>query len=320
MTKPLSDIQKDNLILGYCCINTELREQDIFCSRTCRLSTIREKKVEYSYKLARQNLRDLETIIRWNHSNNIYNFRMSSDMFPFSSHQEFCDKYNFEQFRETLKYIGDISKEFNQLLTFHPSQFNQLSSHRECVIINTIVEINTHAKIMDMMGLNSNSIIILHGGSKNGGKAEALSRLATNYKRLSITAQKRLVLENCEMCYTIADLLPISRELNIPIVVDSHHHNINPSPGFTFGELINLAVVIWDRRKLIPVFHISESRSGVLVTDSITSRRGHSNYVLKIPQEFLELSKTQAIYIDIEAKMKERAVRLLHKSYSFHKK
>ena len=95
-----------NLNMGYCCINTELRNLGIFTSRTCRLDTVREKGIEYIYDLAHKNIDDLSAIFRWNYKNDIFLYRMSSEMFPFASHPEFYSNYDFEQFREKLKKIG----------------------------------------------------------------------------------------------------------------------------------------------------------------------------------------------------------------------
>jgi len=35
--------------MGYCCINTELRDLGIFTSRTCRLETAKDRGMEYIY-------------------------------------------------------------------------------------------------------------------------------------------------------------------------------------------------------------------------------------------------------------------------------
>lgn len=310
----LTENQKENLNLGYCCINTILRERDIFCSRTCRLATIKERGIGYSYELAHKNLDDLVIILRWNFFKKIYNYRMSSDMFPFSSHKDYCNEYDWSQFTLKLRRLGKIAKKYKIRLTFHPGQFNVLSSHNENTVINSIREIDIHSKIMDIMKLDQHSTIVIHGGSKNGGKEEALNRFIINFKRLSESSQRRLVLENCEMMYTIEDLLNVSNQLLIPIVIDSHHHNINPG-NTNLGELIEKVLLIWDKRNIIPLFHISESRCGVLEKDSITKRRAHSDYVKYIPQEFLILSENRKLYIDVEAKCKELAVVYLYKKY-----
>jgi len=310
----LTPEQRQNLRLGYCCLNTQLRECDIFASRTCRLDTIGKKGIDYLYSLAHENLEDLKKIMEWNFANGIFLYRMSSEMFPFASHPQFYKTYDWEQFSVPLAQIGELSKKYNQRLTFHPGQYNQLTSARADVVDKAIVDLDVHAKIMDMIGVDHQGVIIIHGGTKNPSKQVALERLYINFKRLSSSAQKRLVLENCELAYSIEDLLPISEDLGIPIVIDYHHHNINPGTRDIY-ELTEKVVAIWKRRDIIPLFHVSESRPDVKPTDSITARRAHSDYVTTLPPALIQLIKTERIDIDVEAKMKELAVQRLQQLY-----
>lgn len=314
----LSNEQKQNLRLSYCCINTVLRKSDIFTSRTCRLATIRERGIEYSYELARKNLNNLLFMIEWNEKCKINVFRMSSEIFPFATHPEFYKKYDIEQFRNKLQEIGNYAKSLGHRLTFHPGQFNQLTSLRDEVVDKTVVELDFHSKILDMMGIDKQGVMIIHGGGKAGGKSEALARLKKNYSKLSESSRSRLVLENCEMAYSIQDLLPISHELKIPIVIDYHHHNINAGNIKNKQELVditNKVLEIWKYREITPLFHVSESKPGVTETDSITARRAHSDYVEKLPEALLETLKTNKIDLDVEAKMKEQAVFKLYEKY-----
>lgn len=311
----------DNLNMGYCCINTELRSLGIFCSRTCRLDTVNSKGIEYIYQLAWQNINDLPAIFRWNYTNNIFLYRMSSEMFPFASHPDFCSIYDLEQFRSRLEEIGEIAKHYNQTLTFHPGQYNQLTSHRESVVEKSVIDIDLHAKILDMMNCGRDSVIVIHGGSKNGGKEVALSRFKDNFYKLSESSRRRLVLENCEMAYSIEDLLEISKLLLIPVVIDYHHHNINPGTIKTEEELINITnrvLDIWKSREITPLFHLSESKRGVKISDSITARRAHSDYITNLPFALIKTLETTKINLDIEAKMKERAVLKLKQKYNIY--
>jgi UV damage endonuclease UvdE len=310
-----------NLNMGYCCINTELRDLGIFTSRTCRLETVKQNGIDYIYDLAHQNIDDLSAIFRWNSRHNIFLYRMSSEMFPFASHPDYYEKYDFEQFRTRLHNLGMLAKHYRQTLTFHPGQYNQLTSHRPDVVDKSIIDIDIHAKILDMMGCDKNSVIVIHGGSKHDGKELALNRFRKNFQMLSQSSKDRLVLENCEMAYSIEDLLPISQELHIPIVIDYHHHNINPGTIKTTPELIDITnnvLKIWHNRNITPLFHLSESRRGVTVHDSITTRRAHSDYIEVLPDALLHTLTTNKINLDIEAKMKEKAVIRLFQKYNMY--
>lgn len=305
------------LVLGYCCINVELRALGIFCSRTCRLNTLQEKGLGYSYELAKKNLEDLACIMRWNDKNGVRLFRMSSDMFPFATHPDYRAQYDMSIFKEQLQNIGQLSKEYRQTLTFHPGQYNQLSSEREGVVESAICDINFHALVMDMMGLSSDSVIVIHGGSKRDGKEPSLARFKAAFRRLSESAQKRLVLENCELVYSVEDLLPVCRELLVPLVLDFHHHNLNPGTR-SLDDLIESVLETWYCRGITPLFHVSESRPDVKESDSITARRAHSDYVVNLPRQLMEISTR--VNVDVEAKMKEQAVFFLFRKFNLWEK
>jgi UV DNA damage endonuclease len=274
--------------------------------------------LKYSYQLAWQNLQDLACILRWNYQNGIQNYRMSSEMFPFATHPDYFENYDLDQFAHLLAKIGQLSLRFRQRLTFHPGQYNQLTSQREAVVAKAIVDIDFHCRVMDMMNLDHHSVVIIHGGSKQDGQEIALGRFRSNFARLSTSSQQRLVLENCELAYAIQDLLPMCNELSIPIVIDYHHHAINPGT-VPLSNLTEQVLQIWLRRDITPLFHVSESRPGVTLSDNVTVRRAHSDYVLALPAELLKIVHTTRISVDIEAKMKEQAVLVLFDKYEIRK-
>ena len=75
-------------MLGYACINMELREQGVFTNRTLRKATLEEKGYEYLSELVIENLNDMLTVLKHNENNGIRFFRISSEIFPFISHPE----------------------------------------------------------------------------------------------------------------------------------------------------------------------------------------------------------------------------------------
>lgn len=147
-----------------------------------------------------------------------------------------------------------------------------------------------------------------------GDKPATLARFRENYTTLLSPAVKaRLVLENDELCYNVDDLLPISRELDIPIIFDYHHDWLNPSfktgaPRAGEGdgedkmqvgddsenhdveglkeiktpqELIPEINAVWHRKGIKPKQHYSEPRRGAV---SIMEKRAHSDRVGKLPE------------------------------------
>jgi UV DNA damage endonuclease len=298
-----------NFRLGYACICTELRKNDIFCSRTLRISTLKTKGIEYVKKLALNNLRDLLLTLEWNVKNNIFFMRMSSDMFPFASHSEY--KYSLDFADNLLKQIGEYAIKNNIRLTMHPGQYNVLSSPNESVIINTINDLNHHCDIMDRMGLNKDSVMIIHGGGVYKNKKESLKRLEENILKLPTNTKNRLVLENCEMSYCLHDLIDISEKLQIPIVMDFHHDSIYPSDNpieYYFERVFK----VWTNRCIKPKVHVSNSIPGITNKDTKTKRRKHSDYIQYLHESLLTIN----IEIDVmlECKMKEQAIFKLRKN------
>lgn len=311
----------ENFNLGYACINTRLQKKKIISSKTLRLSTLEKKGIEYAKELAIQNLQNLLTILKWNKENDIKFFRLSSDMFPFATYKgpyngpihekEPSDGlYTLDFADDLLKEIGSYAKEHNIRLTMHPAQFCVLSSKNEEVVSNTFADLNHHCEILDRMGLDQNSVIIIHGGGVYGDKKKALERLEKNILNLPKNTRDRIVLENCEMSYTIEDLLPLSEKLQIPLVIDFHHDDIHTSTNpihYYFDRVFD----VWNKRNIKPKVHISNSVPGITNENTKTERRKHSDYIYYIHESLLSIKFP--IDVMLECKMKEDALLLLRK-------
>ena len=316
--------------LGLCCLNTELRnppkkdgkrQEPIFTSRTCRISTMKENGIEYLKQLCLQNLEDLKKMLIWNKEHGIHVFRLSSEMFPHMSNPEMflmdqeegMDYYKMRWAKPKLTEIGELAKSLGIRLTFHPGQYNQVGAKDEEVFLKTIVDLKWQAKVLEMLGTD-NAVMVVHGGGMYGNKAATIERWKTNYHRLPEVVKRYLVLENCEKCYSVEDLLPICQACNIPLVYDTHHYTcytiLHPDEQQRpIEELIPAVLETWKRKGIKPKFHISEQGAG---------RCGHhSDYIETIPQHVIDIPKKMGISMDlmIEAKMKEQAILRLYKKY-----
>jgi UV DNA damage endonuclease len=297
--------------LGLCCINTTLRAKkpSIFVSRTCRLATAIEKGLKYIQELALQNLKDCLELIEWNHIHGIKSYRMSSDMFPHISNPEFPDhNYSLDFARSLLYDIGAKAYEYRQRLSMHPGQFNQIGAISEDVFQKTLLELGLHAEILDIIEEDldfdeNRGIICIHGGGVYGDKEKTIDRWCTNFYRLPENVQSRIAIENCEKCYNVQDCLRISKTLNIPLIFDIHHYECykllhQTEEPLPLDKVIKKVFKTWSRRGLKPYCHISEQGAG---------RTGHhSDYISKIPDCFL--NATTEFTLDVEAKMKEKAI------------
>jgi UV DNA damage endonuclease len=208
-TKPLS------IQLGFACINTKLRKDHIFCGRTARLKTIQEKGIGYVKDLVRKNVRDLKKLVKWNQENGIRLMRISSDLLPHYANPE-APKYTLNFVWKELEDIGRLARIYKQRLTFHPGQYDVLSTPDEKVFQNTALDLAWHAEVLNIMGMDQDSVMVVHGGGLYGDKEAATERFISNFRRLDKKIQRRLVIENCERCYNIEDVLYISDLLEIP--------------------------------------------------------------------------------------------------------
>jgi len=310
-----------NFNLGYACINTKLQKKKIISSKTLRLATLEKNGIEYAKQLAIQNLKNLLLILKWNKENNILFFRMSSEMFPFATYKkekkdEFGNitvidySYSLDFADDLLKEIGNYAKEHKIRLTMHPAQFCVLSTKSQQILDNTFSDLNHHCDILDRMGLDKNSVIIIHGGGVYGYKNKSLERLEKNLLSLPKNTFDRIVLENCEMAYTIEDLLPISEKLQIPLIIDFHHDDINPS-SHSIDTYFDRVFTVWNNRNIKPKVHVSNSIPGIDNTNNKTERRKHSDYISYIHEPLLTIKFP--IDVMFECKMKEDAIQVLRK-------
>ncbi|KAJ8488564.1 hypothetical protein ONZ51_g3491 [Trametes cubensis] len=280
--------------LGYACLNTVLRAmkpEPIFCSRTLRIDTILKPEfgMDYCKELGRRNTEDLARLIEWNEQNRIRFLRVSSEMFPFASH----DKYGY-----TLEYAEKELK------------FTQLGSPRDVVVDAAIRDLEYHCSMFRYMGLDQDSVMIIHMGGMFGDKQATIERFKEVYRtRLTDEMRARLVLENDEMCYNADDLLPVCEELNIPIVFDYHHNWIYPSE-LPIPELIERINAIWHRKGIKPKQHLSSPCPGA---ETVMEKRKHADRCYELPPELPD-----DMDLMIEAKDKEQAVFHLYRIYNLH--
>ncbi|CAO3688925.1 unnamed protein product [Umbelopsis vinacea] len=219
-------------------------------------------------------------------------------------------KYAIDFASNELAEVGALRDKYDHRLTMHPGQYNQLASPNEDVVRRTIADLQHHARMLDLMKLPPDSIMIIHMGGTYGDKESALQRFRENYKKLPKQIKARLVLENDELCYSVADLLPICQELSIPLVLDwgnrEHRrfitcHQRNMDKKWLATEDSNFV--------LKPQQHYSESRKGAVTP---MERRAHSDRVKTLPPCDPDTD------LMIEAKDKEQAVFYLYKLYNLY--
>ncbi|KAI0672143.1 UV-endonuclease UvdE [Trametes maxima] len=308
--------------LGYACLNTVLRAmkpEPVFCSRTLRIDTILKPDfgMDYCRELGKKNADDLARLIQWNEDNNIRFLRVSSELFPFASHEKYG--YTLEYAEKELKTPGELAKRYGHRLTTHPGQFTQLGSPRDVVVDAAIRDLEYHCQMFRLMGADQDSVMIIHMGASArtscesgmfGDKQSTIERFKDVYRtRLTDEIRARLVLENDEMCYNPDDLLPVCEELGIPLVFDYHHNWIYPSV-LPLSELITRVNAIWHRKGIKPKQHLSSPCPGA---ETVMEKRKHADRCYELPPELPD-----DMDLMIEAKDKEQAVLHLYRIYNLH--
>jgi len=324
----MSVMSLENINLGYACINMTLQDvkpkkNAIRVNRRCIARTYRTKGKEYPISLAKKNLEDVIKIMEWNEENNIKLYRLSSSMFPHITNPEFIAEgndfaYSLEQFSEYFTRIGELSVKYNQRLTFHPGQYNQIGAKERVKFKRTITDLKAHATILDLCHCDKNSVMVVHGGGVYDNKTKTLERWIQQFNELPEMVKNRIVVENCERAYNYMDMFYLSKKIERPFVFDTHHHDvyskIQQKNGFSALKspemFIDDVVETWKKCDVKPKFHISEQHPDKKIGS-------HSEYVETIPKYLFDVSKRVIGGIDImvEAKAKEKAVLFLREKY-----
>ena len=299
--------------IGYCCIplgcNQDKKKKDhIQVNRSMVRKTFDLKGLPYVSELIILNLKDTLKVLDWNLKNNIYIYRMSSDSFPWMSEYNFEDLPNFNVISQLLKSIGDKAKSNCIRLSYHPGPFNVLASETTSVVNKTISELNKHAELMDLMGLDQSTFypINIHINTTKPTREEAAKRFCDQFQNLSESCKKRLTVENDDSPnqYSVKFLYEnVYKVIGIPIVFDQHHFNYGPQDQ-TMEEALKLAHSTWNTRCLT---HMSSSK---LIEDVKGVATAHADYIYEEIQTFgLDFD------IEIEAKAKDLAVLKYRKDF-----
>lgn len=223
--------------IGYPCIN-----RSIGCSpsKTFRLASYTEDRLRTTVA---GNLTCLSKILSYNVSNGICFFRITSDLVPFASHPV-CQFAWQAHFSQEFERLGNFIRKTQCRISMHPDQFVLLNAPRKDVVERSIAELEYHASVLGLLGLDLTAKIQIHVGGVYGDKDAAIGRFVETYRLLKPTIQRRLVIENDERLYTVSDCLRISRETGVPVLFDVFHHSLNNN-GEMMDELLDQISATW---------------------------------------------------------------------------
>lgn len=287
--------------IGYACINTRLPSPN----RTCRVRNATPSRI---IELAGANLAALEAILEWNVNCGIELFRISSEVVPLGSHP--VNKVPWRRIlARQLSRIGSIIRARGLRVSMHPGQFTVLNSPRREVVASSITELEYHTAFLDALGLDRSHKVVVHMGGIYDDKNQSLKRFIATCRRLDRTVLGRLVIENDERCYSIADALIAAQKIGVPVVFDVFHHRWNPAhESLGLRGIIQSSAATWLTSDGRPKIHYSNQWPG--------QPKGTHSKTISV-QKFRDFYKQiDGLEIDVmlEVKDKERSVLKLRQS------
>jgi len=289
---------------GLCCI---FRKEPIkFRRATAKYlqSFSRNQQLKYLSEICQHNAHAFHKALRYCRDNGIKDFRINSQILPLKTHPDIGYSIEklpcYDQIIDIFKDCGMFCRKHDIRTTFHPDQFILLSSPSIEVVQRSIADLIYQAEVAQWVNAD---VINIHGGGAYGNKSAALNRFRKHVEQLPEAVRSRLTLENDDRTYTPEDLLPVCRDMGIPLVYDVHHHRCL-SDGSRVETITEMAIGTWNRE---PLFHLSSPKDGW----ESENPRNHHDYidVNDFPSCWMNLNIT----VEVEAKAKELAVLKLKK-------
>lgn len=321
---------------GYACINMQLSSNNIRTGRTMIDRKFKLGGMQLASDISLANAKDLLTILKWNEQNGIRLFRIGSEIFPRWNHYRLEDLPDIDAIAYHLRAAGDYARAHGHRLTTHPGPFHILGSPDAVVVDNSIVGLERHSEMFDLMGYapSFDNLINIHIGATYNDKPGTIARWLQNYDRLSDSLKARLVLENDDKAsmYSVRDLYNmVHSQIAIPITFDYWHHTFNTG-DLSEQEAFFMARETWQRHGVTQCTHYSESRrrEQQRLIESICDKHNipfedlpkwptfnkiytefskikapaHADYILDLPNTY----GVADLDIEVEAKAKEQAL------------
>lgn len=240
---------------GYACLALGVVDTQM---KSCTMRTATPERLR---EIITHNLQVLKRLVQYNQANHIHLFRISSDLIPFGSSPINTLPWQ-DEFADTFEEIGKVIAEADIRVSMHPGQYTVMNSPDEEVVNRAIADLNYHEQVLRLLNTGSTSKIILHVGGAYGDKPAAVDRFYQNWNRLDDSVRSRVVLENDERIYHIADVLNIATHLGVPAVFDTLHHSIHfPKENKSEADWILQCAKTWGKQDGRQKIHYSQQSS-----------------------------------------------------------
>ena len=174
----------------------------------------------------------LRDIFRYLVEARISMYRISSELAPYLTHPDMPQFHDqLTECATELAVVGESARAADLRLSFHPSQYVVLNAPDADLVARGVADLNSQAMILDMMGLGPEAVVVTHVGGIYGDRRAACERFVQAYFALPEPARRRLVLENDDTRFGVADTLWIHERTGIRLVFDNLHHRLHNPDG-----------------------------------------------------------------------------------------
>jgi UV DNA damage endonuclease len=207
-------------------------------------------------------------------------YRFSSSLAPYATHPDLPQFHRqVEECAEELAAFGARARALGMRLSSHPSQYVVLNSEQPATRTNAARDVEVQAALLDGMGLGPEAVCILHVGGSAGGRDAALERFERGVEALSDAARARLVIENDDRSFSLADVLELHRRTGLRVVWDIHHHHVVDPDRIPDREALALALATWPEGQT-PKIHWSTPRTNMEERKQRVGRRVERSWAL----------------------------------------
>lgn len=196
--------------------------------------------------------------------------RISSDILPVYTHSDwsyFWRRTDTKMYCERhFNQIGELARNHNVRLSFHPGQFVVLASDNPDIVDRSIEEFEYHVDMARWMGYGKifqDFKINVHIAGRKGpdGIREIMDRLSQE-------ARNTITIENEENSWGLEDVLSISDI--VPVVLDVHHHWVKTGEYLSpSDDRVHRVIDSWHGVR--PTLHYSVSREDWLKNHCINT-------------------------------------------------
>jgi UV DNA damage endonuclease len=272
--------------------------EDITTSRTCRLRNATPERLR---ELGRDNLAALGAVLDFLERHRIRLYRISSNVIPFASHPINRTAW-WEDLAPAMHTLGVRLRALGVRVSTHPGQYAVLNSPNPAVVTASIEELAYHARLLDALGVDQASKIVVHiGGLYGGSEAAAMDVFVARASALSPEVLRRLVVENDDRLFDAEEALSVARRLGVPMVFDWLHHTANPCRR-PIRDVVAETFATWTPADGRPKVHLSSQAAG-------GPPGAHADFVAPGDVEaFLAIAPDVPFDCMLEAKQKDRAL------------